>query len=182
MFLACIAEKTLDYCSCEPNYNWTSANGAHFSSQGGCIQDDPNIPPWCLVVAKSCSQPPPKKPDGQAWDICRGASPPPQRPVSLATQEQLVLAHLTLSDPDLCPIFLISSASQPGMPKIGRLGQKLTSRDSICRVPVQVSSMISIRLRLPSRQGLRSPDHKLPLAAPASHSESPYVLCHRLLV
>lgn len=66
------AEKTLDYCSCMSDYTYTTANGTKLSSQGGCIQDDPNVPPWCLVVEKSCSQPPPKKPDGQAWDICRG--------------------------------------------------------------------------------------------------------------
>jgi hypothetical protein len=56
-----------------PSYNYTSANGTVFTSNGGCIQDDPNIPPWCLVVPDTCSQPPPKKPDGQSWDICRGA-------------------------------------------------------------------------------------------------------------
>ena len=71
--LACPAEKTLDYCSCMQNYNWTTTNGTTFRSNGGCIQDNPNVPPWCLVVEKSCSQPPPKKPDGQAWDICRGS-------------------------------------------------------------------------------------------------------------
>ena len=70
-----LAEKTLDYCSCQQNYNYTTANGTTFHSQGGCIQDNPNIPPWCLVVEKSCSQPPPKKPDGQSWDICRGEHP-----------------------------------------------------------------------------------------------------------
>ena len=68
----CPAEKTIDYCSCEPNYNYTLANGTVLSSQGGCIQDDPSIPAWCLVVEKTCSQPPPSKPNGQKWDVCRG--------------------------------------------------------------------------------------------------------------
>ena len=69
--MAC-AEKTLDYCSCLANYTYVS-NGTTYHSDGGCIQDDPDIPPWCIVYEKSCSQPPPKKPDGQFWDICRGA-------------------------------------------------------------------------------------------------------------
>ncbi|CAL8468908.1 g8449 [Coccomyxa elongata] len=66
------AEKTINYCSCMPSYNYTSANGTVYRSDGNCIQDDESIPPWCLVVEKSCSQPPPKKPNGQAYDICRG--------------------------------------------------------------------------------------------------------------
>ncbi|EIE26921.1 kinase-like protein [Coccomyxa subellipsoidea C-169] len=66
------AEKTINYCSCMSSYNYTTVNGTVFKSDGGCIQDDVNIPPWCLVVEKSCSQPPPKKPNGQAYDICRG--------------------------------------------------------------------------------------------------------------
>ena len=70
--MAC-AEKTLDYCSCLANYTYVS-NGTTYHSDGGCIQDDPDIPPWCIVYQKSCSQPPPKKPDGQFWDICRGAA------------------------------------------------------------------------------------------------------------
>lgn len=67
-----LAEKTINFCSCQSSYNYTNANGTTFHSDGNCIQDDPNIPPWCLVVEKSCSQPPPKKPNGQAYDICRG--------------------------------------------------------------------------------------------------------------
>lgn len=67
------AEKTLDYCSCLANYTYVS-NGTTYHSDGGCIQDNPDIPPWCIVYEKSCSQPPPKKPDGQFWDICRGAA------------------------------------------------------------------------------------------------------------
>ena len=71
------AEKTINYCSCMNNYNYTSANGTTYHvDNGDCIQDDPNIPPWCLVVEQTCSQPPPKKPDGQSWDICRGARSP----------------------------------------------------------------------------------------------------------
>ena len=57
------------------SYNYTTANGTVYRSDGNCIQDDESIPPWCLVVEKSCSQPPPKKPNGQAYDICRGAMP-----------------------------------------------------------------------------------------------------------
>ena len=75
LFLLACAEKTLDYCSCLANYTYVS-NGTTYRSDGGCIQDDPSIPPWCIVYEKSCSQPPPKKPDGQFWDICRGAPCP----------------------------------------------------------------------------------------------------------
>ena len=41
-------EKTLDYCSCLANYTYVS-NGTTYHSDGGCIQDDPDIPPWCIV-------------------------------------------------------------------------------------------------------------------------------------
>ena len=69
-----LAEKTIDYCDCMPAYNYTSSNGTTYNvDDGSCIQDDPDLPPWCMVVPATCSQPPPAKANGDKWDICRGA-------------------------------------------------------------------------------------------------------------
>jgi len=69
------AEKTLNYCNCEANYTVTAPGGQELSSAGGCVQDSPDVAPWCPVVEATCSYRPPRR-NGQAWDVCRGALPP----------------------------------------------------------------------------------------------------------
>jgi len=62
----------VNYCNCEANYTITTPSGQNLSSNGGCIQDAPDVPPWCPVVEATCSYRPPRR-NGGAWDVCRGA-------------------------------------------------------------------------------------------------------------
>ncbi|KAK9821949.1 hypothetical protein WJX81_001503 [Elliptochloris bilobata] len=68
-------DKTINYCNCQPSFNYTvPKTGQVLTSDGTCIDDDPadDLPPWCLVVEETCSAPPPRR-NGVAWDICRGS-------------------------------------------------------------------------------------------------------------
>ena len=65
------AEKTINYCSCMPRYNYTTPAGKLIMVEGGgCIRAAPQELPWCFVIAATCVAPPENQRRGQYWDTC----------------------------------------------------------------------------------------------------------------
>ena len=65
------AEKTINYCSCMPSYNYTTPAGKLIMEEGGgCIRATPQELSWCFVIAATCVAPPENQRRGQYWDTC----------------------------------------------------------------------------------------------------------------
>ena len=65
------AEKTINYCSCMPSFNYTTPAGKLVVEEhGGCIRSVPQELPWCFVIAATCVAPPENQKRGLYWDTC----------------------------------------------------------------------------------------------------------------
>lgn len=65
------AEKTINYCSCMPTYNYTTPAGKLIMEEhGSCVRATPQELPWCFVIAATCVAPPENQRRGQYWDTC----------------------------------------------------------------------------------------------------------------
>ena len=88
----CAAAKTVNYCNCQPAYNYTADDGRAYNvTNGTCIRTSSSELPWCFVVEDTCITPVLHRPglgrNDSGWDTClnAGAAPEPTEPKTIKT-------------------------------------------------------------------------------------------------
>ena len=82
------ADKTVNYCSCLPAYNYT-LGGRDFSvADGTCIRTSASELPWCFVMEDTCITPVLHRAglgrNDSAWDTCLTTGDTSQSPLSIS--------------------------------------------------------------------------------------------------
>ena len=72
------AAKTVNYCNCQPAYNYTAGDGRSYNvTNGTCIRTTSSELPWCYVVEDTCITPVLHRPglgrNDSGWDTCLNA-------------------------------------------------------------------------------------------------------------